>query len=1019
MEKSLKKRLHVLVCAMLCCLLAHAQNQMLKLSGFVTDNNNQPLAGVTVKVQKASLVTTTAYDGSFKLEGLAPQHAYVEFSYIGFHKQVVAYTGQKELRVSMKEDANLLQGVEVSAKTNINAIDLRAKSGDVAEVDMRRLNEKSMIDFGLSLQGAVPGLTVISTGELGSAPEIRIRGNSSLRKGNTTNEPLYVLDGQVISAETFYNLNPTDISGIKVLKDAAACALYGTKAANGVIEVTSKRGIDGPMQLTANVEVGVTTKGRRGVRMMDSAEKLELERLLHATNAPGYLYSEDYYRANYADDPNLEQMIADGKTRLAQLAATHTDWFDELVKNNWYQKYNLSLRGGSDQTSYYASASFSKQGGRIEGNDKMRSGMRLNLDQKIGHIGYAYLSVDGAYTRTRTPNGSSHDPLRLVYELNPYETRDDRTLWSYPGQSLSDLLHEYQQKGEDKSAGVSGSLQLTPLPGLDVAASAGLDYLIDETEQFTPGSAYSQTSRGIPSEARGIYAKSKNTTTNVTTNVRVTYNHVFAGVHDLTLGANMDYYLTKLDNVGITGYGVGDQNSAAAINQSLTGSYAPKVSGLKDKNAQLGFGAVLGYTYDNTYDLYATYKDDGSSLLPSDKRWSSAWAVGLGWTPTQYGFLSDNKVLTRLRLKGTYGCTANLNGVSTSTTVATFQYLTRRYEDSRVLSLITLPNADLVPEKTYTTDFGLSMDLFSRITLEATWYKRRTEDALLDVPIPSSNGFTTLKRNIGVLDNSGIELSASVRVIDTSDWQLRLQASMAYNRNKVVDLYYADKIYSSSESLVPDYEVGKSYDMLYGPESMGINPLTGYPVFRSSDGTVKQANEVLTASDMKALGHLTPPYTGSINLSLSYKAFDLDADFYYVHGGVQAYNYSYVRSRDNANYNAVSGQVSDMWFKAGDENKTYPNPFNTSTQADNNMTLYTNSRQVGKSDYLRLSMLSLRYKVPYRFLQRHFPVFKYATFALQGSNLLTWTSYKESDPESGTLAGTTQPVITFSMNVTF
>lgn len=168
MKKILKKRLHMLLCSMFCCFLAHAQNQMLRLSGYVTDDNNQPLAGVTVRVLKASLVTTTAYDGGFKLEGLAPQHAYVEFSYIGFRKEVVAYTGQKELRISLKEDANQLQGVEVTAKTNINAIDLRAKSGDVAEVDMRRLNEKSMIDFGLSLQGAVPGLTVINTGGLGS-----------------------------------------------------------------------------------------------------------------------------------------------------------------------------------------------------------------------------------------------------------------------------------------------------------------------------------------------------------------------------------------------------------------------------------------------------------------------------------------------------------------------------------------------------------------------------------------------------------------------------------------------------------------------------------------------------------------------------------------------------------------------------------------------------------------------------------------------------------------------------------
>ena len=991
------------------CVILQAQREEKRISGHVRDSQDLPLAGVNIKVKNTPYGAISNEKGEYVLKGQWEPGVSIEFSFIGMKRKVVTYKGQTRLDVTLLDDVNNMDEVVVTAKANINEIDIRARSGVVQEVDMRRINSKPMIDMGLALQGSVPGLIIQNTGELGSTPEIRIRGNSSLRKGNTTNEPLYIMDGKVISPETFYNLNPMDIKEIKVLKDAAACALYGIKAANGVLEITSQRGVSGQTMVTYTLDMGVTTRGRRGVSMMDSAEKLELERLLQNPETPGYRYSADYYNKYYAGDPNLSQLIASGEQKLNELRNINTDWFKELIRNNLYQKHNVSIRGGSEQTTYYISANYTKQGGRLPGNDKQRMSLRMNLDQKLGHIGYALLSVNGGYAKTNTPNGSTSDPTQLVYELNPYETKDGGELISYPGRTYKDLMNQFSQESAAKTAGISGSLTLNPLPGLDIAAVAGLDFLLDETEMTS----------GIPELKRGIFAKSKNTTTNISTNIRATYNHVFAGRHDLTLGANMDYYLTQLDNVSITGYGVGTINSAAAINHSIQGTRQAEVGALKDKNAQLGLGAVLGYTFDNIYDFYATYKADASSILPSDKRWNSAWAVGIGWTPSYYSFLADNTVLTRLNLKASYGYTANLNGVSVSSTVATFAYSNNAYEDQRVLELMGLYNKDLKPEQTKSIDAGVSIELFNRVTLETSWYNRRTEQALLDVPIPSSTGYTTLKRNIGILENRGIEFGLKAKVLDTRDWILNLRWNMAYNRNKVIDLYYADKIYASEDVLVPDYEVGKSYDMIYGPQSLGINPLTGYPVFLVKDNKEKQASETLTVDDVVALGHSTPPYTGSFGLSLSYKAFDLDVDFYYVHGGIHQFNYSYVRDKDNVNRNAVAGQTERMWFKAGDEGKVYPTPFYTSATAEENLTLYPNSLTVGKSDYLKLSMISLRYRVDQRFLRKTIPFVKYATFAFQGSNLFTWTSYKESDPESGTLAGSMQPIYTFNMNLTF
>ena len=985
--------------------------------GNVVDTDRNPLPGVAVRIVESKLGTVTDVDGNYQLVGVY-KGAVIEFSFLGMTTRTIKYKGEQEIDVVLTEDATQLDEVVVSAKTNINEIDIRARSGVVQSIDVKRVEEKPMIDMGLALQGSVPGLSIINTGDLGSVPEIRIRGNSSLRKGNTTNEPLYVMDGQVITAETFYNLNSSDIQDIKVLKDAAACALYGVKAANGVLEITTKRGYEGKTSVNYNMNIGVTARGRRGIEMMSSAEKLELERLIQNPETPGYRYSADYYNRFHSTDPNLQNLIREGEVKLDSLRNINTDWFDELLHTSLYQKHNLSLKGGSSATSYYVSANYTQQGGRIPGNDKHRMSMRLNLDQRLGDIGYLMMSVNGGYSKTNTPNGTTNDPASLVYDLNPYEQKVGE-LWSNPGRTYSDLMNQFSEEGTDTDAGATASLTITPVSGLDIAAVGGVNFSLAENHQFTPSTAYTETHSGIPEEERGIYSKSKLSTINISSNVRITYSKTFNDKHDFTIGANTDYYMTSSDNVLMRGYGVGTINSAAAINQSLQGNRQPYVSGLRDKSAQIGIGIVSGYTYDGTYDLFATYKLDASSLLPSDKRWNSAWAVGAGWTPSQYKFFKRQRVLTALNLKASYGYMANLNGVSISSTVASFAYSTSKYENQRPLDLLALYNSDLKPEQTKSIDAGLSMQFFKRLTIDVNWYNRKTEDALLDVPIPASTGYTSLKRNIGSLQNQGVELSLNAKLVDLYNWTFIIGANMAYNHNKVLDLYYTDKIYTSDESIVPDYEVGKSYDMLYGPYSLGINPLTGYPVFLLPDGTEKQATEVLKPEDVIALGYSTPPYTGSFNLTLTYKSFDLDVDFYYSLGGIQRYNYSYVRTKDDIHKNAVAGQTENMWFRPGDQDKLYPTPFYTSTTAENNISLYPNSLTVGSSNYLRLSLISLRYRVPPKWLEKHIKFVKYANFAFQASNLFTWTKYSESDPESGTLAGTLQPVYTINMSLTF
>ena len=993
-----------------------AQNTQRVLAGRVVDVWDEPLAGANVFVRgDTGFGTSTDGNGYFSIELPQRQDILIEVSFLGMKSQTIAYTGQKEITVIMEEDSNMMDGAVVTGKQNINDLDIRSKSGVITVVDVKRLQDKPMVDMSVALQGTAPGLVVTNRGDLGTKPEIRIRGNSSFREGDAANEPLFVLDGQVISSDAFMTLNPLDIADIKVLKDAVACALYGTKASNGVIEITSVRGTTGEALVTYNFNAGVTTRGRRGVLMMDTDEKLELERRLRNPATPGYIYSEEYIREQNPGAANLDELIAEGQAKLNELRKTNTDWFKELLRNDFYQRHNLSVRGGNSKTSYYASANYSYQGGQIPGNDVSRFTGRISLDQAIGNIGYVSLSVNGGYSKADSPNSSEFSPTSLIYELNPYESKTSGELWSYPNRTYDDLFYQYEKVSTEKRFGTTASINLTPLKGLDVDAVVGLDMVLSESQDFTPSTAYSEQQSGADEIERGRLSKAKNVNTNVSYNIRVTWNRTF-GKHDVTLGANTDYYMDDMDNMSITGYGVGLLNSAAAINQSIEGNRKVSTSNLKEKTAQIGIGALVGYTFDGTYDLFGTYKADASSILPKDKRWNAAWAVGAGWNVKSY--FKDWNPISALRFKASYGRTASLAGVSPSLAVATFQYLDDSYGDRRLLELMALYNDSLKPEQTISTEAGVSIGFWNRLSMDIGWYNRVTEDALLDVPVPSSNGFTSMRRNIGVLSNSGIEAALSATLLDMDETRLNLRFSIAYNRNKVLDLYDGDRLYTSEYSLVPDFEVGKAYDIIYGPISNGIDPMTGFPTFRKADGSEIPASGKLEREDMVALGHGVPPYSGTINLSFTYRNFEFDADFYYVFGGIKAYAFSYVRDVDDANKNAVRGQVENMWFKKGDQNKIYNSPY-TETASLENLTLYPNSRTVGSSDYLRLSMLSVRYRFPQRLLQKTGNFFKYGNIAFQASNLFTLTRYKESDPESGSLVGAQQPIYTINLSLSF
>lgn len=937
-----------------------------------------------------------------------------------YHSSVIiSHYGYENLEMKLKKGTQTiyllsnikqLDEVVIRKSTNINDIDIRNTTGSVTTIDMTQLSQRSELDMAKLLQGQVAGLTVNYSGELGQKPEIRLRGNSSFNYKGSANEPLFVMDGIIISTETFMTLNPNDFSTIKVLKDAPATALYGIKAANGVIELTSKRGFEGKPVFSYSMKQGITFRGERPARMMGTVEKLAFEERIERAGSPGYINSVKYINKLYANSPLLELELARGARVLDSLKQINTDWFKELIKPNHFQSYNLGVRGGTEKNTYFYSLNYSKQGGRIPGNDINQLTARANLDYNLAHNFRLSLNNSFGISTANTENGMGNDPTSLAFSLNPYETKDSKNLFSQiNNRAYSDLINQYKEKTTTKRFSSSLVMHWDILPELNVSGVIGGDYSIAEKNKRILSTAYSQ--RDIPINAKGYISDSDNKIFDFSSNIRANYQKQL-GDHNIFLGVNMDYYLTQIKDITASGYGISDDvNSLSGINNGLIGDYAPRIGGDKLKNAQLGFGTAMGYNYDNTYDFYASIKRDGSSQLPSSQRWNNAWSMGLGWTVSEYDFFQKQGFLTSLKFKSSIGYTASMEGITPSAINMTFANNNDFYGEYRLLQLRALPNKDLKPQQTYSTNISLDLGFVGRFNLLVNLYNNITKQSIMSSPIATSNGFNVFTKNIGELQNKGIEFMLSGDIMRLTDFRWNTSTSLSYNKNTVKALYGTDRIYTSEDSKTPQYEVGKPLGIIYGIENNGIHPITGLPEYVDSYNNVITDKNNLQTYYYRTYGNYIAPYSGFFNNYVSYKNWSLAVNINYGLGGKAVQSNMYVREYSDSNQNALAGQLDNMWFEIGDENKTYP--MKNMPETIRTINAQPSSRKIYKTDYIKLNYIQLGYSITNNnFINKYF---KSLQLNIQADNIYTYRFEKDK----GNLKDVVQPILTFSLNATF
>ena len=1029
----MRKSTFLLFFVCLLCSLSSGWAQTMKVTGVVyAEDGNEPVIGASVLVKGTTLGTVTNIEGQFTLQGVPSTAKTLVVSYVGMRKTEVAIKPQ--MKIIMKADSELLEEVMVVAYGTAKK---SSYAGSASLVKSEALKDLPTTSFESALNGKVAGLTVTSSsGQAGSAPSIRIRGNGSM---NASNEPLYVVDGvPVVSGNigqmsdytystnnVMNSLNPEDIESISVLKDAAASSLYGSRAANGVVLITTKRGKEGKPVVGLKASVGFTpcwatdnyetANTQQQVNMLytvfhdyytsceddnkDDATALALDWLNEAFNMHGYQFSTNGNSA-------YENVIISEYDNSGR-GGKYFDWEDAYFRTAVYQTYDLSVSGATPTTNYYTSLSYTKDQGRIKVNNFDRISGRVNLSQKIGkwmefgtNVSLSRTNKSG-YNDTRSTADNlfmqTRNLLWGLYWPTDYKTGEPWTK-RYGSYARNQLYYMNEWENESINSRISAveTLTLHLLKGLDVKSIFSYDNTTVKDHLYRSANHYSGSSvGGQVHEMRTIYEKVVSSTT-------ATYNNTF-GDHTIGLLAGFEAEKNKTDFTRSTGEGL---PTSTLHTVSTAGTLS--AGGYNWGNAMVSILSKVDYNWKERYYASASFRRDGSSRLSPDTRWGNFWSVAGAWRIISESFMKDVPVLSDLRLRASYG----VNGTLPTNNYGYINLMSygNKYLGNPGGTITTMANADLSWETSYTLNLGLDFGLFdNRLHGTIEYFNRNSKDLLQDVPISSVTGFGSVLQNIGEINNKGVEIELSGDIIRNRNitWSAGLNAT--FLKSKVTKLYNGADIIWYDPTGDDDraqylYREGESTLAFYGYEWAGVDPSNGKSVYYVNDPDDPKAGDFewkgrgatydYDNAYETILGDVIPKVTGGINTNISWKGIDLGLNFIYKIGG-KLYDGAYKDVADDGYY---WERIRSKYYY---ENMWTPTNTNGSQPAlrgiDLTDSMQYSSRHMHNASFLRLKTLSLGYNLPKTLISK--VMLSNARVFFNASNLLTISKYKEADPE--------------------
>ena len=952
--------------------------EKITIEGVVQDKEGHPLPGVTVIVKGTQLGTASGPNGEFYIECPPSQHITLAFSFIGMKSREIAYTGQKFVKVVLEEDLNEVQEVVV---TGMFQRKKEGYTGSATTIKGEDLKKFSKTDIARTLSAIDPGFRIAENLEMGSnpnrLPDLRMRGQATLPTGSATtstdavmlkgdyatypNQPLLILDGFEITLQTMNDLDPDRVASITILKDAAATAIYGSKAANGVIVIETKAPEPGKMRVTYAGEIRVDMPDLSDYNLLNAAEKLEVERLA------GY----------YDEEKDIEALQIYNHYLAEVKRGVNTYWLSQPLRTGVSHRHAVTLEGGDRALRYKLYAGMNNTAGVMKGSNRHTQTATLDLIYRINRFQLKNsVTVDNA-----TGNESPYGSFREYTELNPYWRSTGENgeilkkitppITSYSGvfESVYNPLYNATFHTLDRTTDFSirnlFQLEYRPVDALRLVGDLSIQKNNGENQVFRPAQHTAFDGISDP-ERRGDFQQTQSKGFTYKVDLTASYNNVFRGRHLVSLNARMTVEESQYNSYGalVTGF-----PNDKMDNVLFGKKYDEKMSGSESTNRAVGWVGSFNYSYDNRYSVDFNIRADGSSQFGSDNRFAPFWSAGVKWNIREEKFMQRAEFLSDLILRASYGTTGTQGFAPyQAQQLYTYGLLLKPYlaSDATGAGLVGLGNPDLKWQQTSQTNFALEAGfLKGRITTRIEYFRKTTKNALTDISLAPSVGFATISENLGTIRNQGWEMMLSFipyrNEARAAQWVVSLNGS--HNTDKLVKISQALRHMNEQNAgqltdvPLPRYEEGQSLNRIWVVRSLGIDPANGQEIFVKR--TTGKLTGVWSADDLIPYGNTEPFMEGNINCMFVYRGWGLTMSFNYRFGG-QAYNATLIQKVENANllFNADRRVLESRWKAPGDRAN-----YKALTNAKNGSETKASSRFVMDENVLRFSSLTLTYRM--------------------------------------------------------
>jgi TonB-linked SusC/RagA family outer membrane protein len=988
-------------------------SQHVQVSGVVTDAaDGQAIPGVSVVVKGASAGVVTDAVGHYTIA--VPGDATLVFSFLGMKAREEAVAGRATINVALENDVLRLDDVMIVAYGTAKK---SVFTGSAASVDNTRL-QSAGASFDKAMQGQLAGVQVMSSsGQPGSASSFRIRGSGSL---NASNEPLYVVDGVPIAANTEYSrlaelttssssilstLNPQDIESITVLKDAAAASLYGSRAANGVVLITTKSGgKSGKTTVSFNGQFGFSSIPK-AYDLMSSSEfyRTKWQAYYDAEIAKGETPADAAAKANASTQGaitfnpyNIDNPIgANGQPDPNARIIVDTDWQDEIFNTAFSQDYNLNINGGNEKTSYFFSFGYLDQEGVTPSALLTRYSGKANISTEATAWLKAGMNVTFSHSEQHQEvgGGAGASPLYNALGFNNgvpiYLTdRDGKFILDAEGnkqfnytnptsKDFNPLATPFTDKNNSKNYRflASAFLDFQLYEGLNfktVFSPDFIDYAESRYWSKAHGNGVNYGGRADRFSTRDLMYTSTNT---------LNYAVTFAEKHSVSAMAGFEYWQSNYERVeaAATSFPLDGMDELSA------GAAAMQPSSISTKEALISYLGRVEYSYNERYNLSFSLRSDGSSVFGKDNKWGTFWSVGASWRMEEEAFVKDLNWVDQLKLRVSYGTSGNNQGLTRYQSLGLWEigadYI---YGIASGLGHTQLSNPTLGWEKQSMFNVGVDYRFLNRFYGAVDYFYKDSRNLLYSYPLAASNGFESVMKNMAQVSNSGIEIVFGADIFRNTPVRWNVELNFSAIRDKIKDLVGEDLVVSSTQKI---WSKGHSQYEFYMPTWAGVNPDTGDPqwVSRDANGTISLTNKYSQATFEKQ-GRATPDFYGGLRTGVSYKDFELSMLFSYSWGGL-VYDYLYSMVLHEGNLAGAQMHRDDLnaWTPAN-RNTNIPKYANNNTTASNSVS----SRYLFDATNVKLKNITLSYHLPARHFGALAKVVTGGRVFVSADNLFTW-----------------------------